>query len=119
MHEAIPYGKREKIIHLAHDQHIDVANIQTMQVFIEELKAVVMSLPEISITVAVEPNQSMITAISSWFTAHLKKPMVLDITINKNLIGGAILGYQGIYKDFSVKKKLDEKYEKGELSLGI
>src|SRR5436190_11017730 len=108
LQESIPYGKRQKILHMAHNQHVDITSVETMQTFIEELKSLVIAMPEITITFAIEPTEVMITGISSWFAVNLKKPMILDIVVNTTLIGGIILHYQGIYKDFSVKKKLQE-----------
>jgi F0F1-type ATP synthase delta subunit len=117
LEQSIPYGKKEKILHLAQKYQIDITNTATMATFITEIQTLVTSLPEVSIKIAFEPTQTMIGTLSTWCVVHLKKPMILDISVDKMLIGGAIFEYKGLYKDFSLKRKLNDLYEKGALRL--
>lgn len=115
--QTISYKSKEKLLQIAQQNKISITDEQAFQSFIETVKQTVSEFPEVTITLAFAPTQEVITVISGWFSVHAKKAMILDIAVDKSLIGGVIIGFNGMYKDFSLKKKLQDKYERGEMKL--
>lgn len=106
----LPFEKKERISILCQKNNIDINDLNLMQKFLSNLKDHIKKLPIINLQIAYDAAEKNIIDISSWFTLNLKQKILINVTINKKLIGGAIIGYNGIYKDYSLKKRLDEKY---------
>ena len=64
----------------------------------------------ISITLAFEPSETTIGNIYSWVMEKLGTEYILDIDIDKTIMAGAIISFNGSYKDFTVKKNLEEVF---------
>lgn len=116
MDEFLSAEQKERILALCKKQNINVKDVLSFQKFLSNLKAKVEQMPTVTITLAFEPKPSTIANISDWFLLNTKKGLLLDIVVDKNLIGGATVVSQGIYKDFSVKKMLEEKIAAGKIS---
>lgn len=117
LHMHLPYEKKEKLLALMRIHQIPLTDASLIQQFLQQLISRSQELPVITITLAFEPKQQLVTSLSAWFAVHAKKAVLLDILVDKKLIGGAIIASNGIYKDYSVKKILEEKYKKGEITL--
>lgn len=76
------------------------------------------ALPMLRVILAIEPSESIISNISFWARNNLQTGILLDLTLDRNLIGGAQMVYEGRIYDFSIRKKLREIFAKGDLSLG-
>lgn len=113
--EVLPYRKKEKLLSLAKEQGIDMHNNQAIQSFIMQIMQLLQKSKEVNLTIAFEPSEEIITKLSTWFVVNLKKAVILDITVDPTLIGGIIIGYNGFYKDISLKKVLLEKYQQKQL----
>lgn len=70
-------------------------------------------LPIVSLTLAFEPSGKMVEKIYSFLTTTLQKPIVADIKIEPLILGGAIVEYGGVYKDVSLKTKIDKTFREG------
>lgn len=109
--EQIQYGKKEKLTSLLWKYNIDIKNILQTQHFLQEVKDIIATLPIVTVTIAFSPKKQQITTFSTLLYMHIKKPVLLDIFVDKLLIGGVIIAYNGIYKDYSVKRQVEEKYK--------
>jgi F0F1-type ATP synthase delta subunit len=78
--------------------------------FLLDLKQHLTELSELTLTLAVEPDQALIDKISSWVKANLGPETVLSWTRNRTILGGAQVEYQGRYGDYSVKLALDRAF---------
>jgi F0F1-type ATP synthase delta subunit len=65
------------------------------------------SLPALKIFLALEPSQALVGKISDWFKAQGIKAL-LDIQVDRRLIGGVIIEYQGKHLDYSLRRRLQE-----------
>jgi len=74
------------------------------------LKKIINQLPRLSLQLAIDLPLAKIKNISQWVRNETGKHMLLDITLNSSLIGGAIIYKQGIGNDFSVKKNLENYF---------
>lgn len=62
----------------------------------------------IKLTLAIDPNDELVGKISAWVNENMEKNTLLDISRDESILGGAILSIDGVYKDFSLKKKLSD-----------
>lgn len=115
--ETIAYAKKEKIISLLASEGIEISHKEAVQKYLQELKKIVMELPVITLNIAFEPSSAFVKIVAGWLASHINRPIVSAFVVDRSLIGGAVISYQGKYVDFSMKKILDEKIRKGEISL--
>lgn len=73
---------------------------------IAELEKKLLALPEIKLEIAFSPNDSFLEKISQWLEKELGQKVILDITVNPKVVAGAIIEYQGFFRDFSLAKNL-------------
>jgi F0F1-type ATP synthase delta subunit len=76
--------------------------------FLENLKIKLDSLPLLKMTLAFSPTQSTIEKISQFLENKLGKKIILDISYNPEILGGAILEYRGKYLNLSLAKNLEK-----------
>lgn len=74
------------------------------------LKAATLKLPIVKLTLAFEPTEAMLEEIGSWFWENTGKHILLDVAVDGSIVGGAIIEYNGVYKDFSVKTRLEKVF---------
>lgn len=66
------------------------------------------SLKEIKITLAIYPDEAILESLESWLNNNGLENFIFDITLDKKILGGAIIvGEKGEYRDFSLNKRLD------------
>lgn len=90
---------------------IALDNRKGIKNFLLGLKDQLHNLKVIKITLAFEPSQRTITNIFSWILGNIGFGIVLDINYDKTIIGGAVIYFEGKYKDFSLKKRLDTTFK--------
>lgn len=67
-------------------------------------------LPEIKLDIAFFPKDNFLNRISQWLQEEFGQRIILDITVNPKIVAGAIIEYQGIWRDFSLAKKIDQLF---------
>lgn len=82
------------------------------------LQKMLESLPVVRLTLAFDPPTHAIEAIASWLQATIRKPVVLDITQDHTILGGARIEFEGRYLDGSLRSKLEKVFEEGREGLG-
>lgn len=97
--------KRDRFIELLHENsHKNISLKDYLTSFIEQIKI----MPILDITIAYEPNSETLKAISQWFIISYNKQVLINIKVDRNLIAGAAINYQGKYRDYSYKNLFDE-----------
>lgn len=117
MDEILSYETKENIVYLLRSKKISLRNIQSVQNFLIELKKNILALPVVTLHLAFEPKKESIDSFSTWITINLKQNVLIEYSVDQTLIAGSTIEWNGKYKDYSVKKKLEELYNKGELHL--
>jgi hypothetical protein len=80
--------------------------------FFSNLKDAIRRCAVITITLAYKPSSESITALSLWTRTNIDANTLLEINLDHDLIGGAIVVYKGNYLDLSVKKSLNDYFQK-------
>ena len=83
---------------------VNLTDTQGIKLFIDKFIQDVSTLPQVAITIAFEPDDSLLHNLSDWFLSNIKKQAVFDVKIDKSIVAGVIIFYNGKYFDYSVKK---------------
>ena len=76
--------------------------------FFDELKNYLQKIPQVKLEIAFEPSEDFLLRIKKWFKEENHQEVILDITVNPKIVGGAIIEYQGYFRDFSLVKEMDK-----------
>lgn len=61
---------------------------------------------------AVKPTKRFILNLQAELQKKLKQKVTLNLKTEPGILGGAVITYQGYYFDMSLKRKLEEYFEK-------
>ncbi len=85
------------------------------------LEAALASLNEVKMTLAREPSEEVVDAISTWLSKNMGENTIFSVTVNPQALGGALVSFQGKYYDGSLEHELAQYFleQKDGLGLGI
>jgi F0F1-type ATP synthase delta subunit len=86
-------------------------NADSAHTFISQLQDKIRGCKIIQLTLAFHPDDATISLFSSWIKSNIGNGLILDIQVNKTVVGGTILVANGQYKDYSVRKKLSQVFQ--------
>lgn len=104
-----PYKKKEKILSLLQENQVSLSDRSGVLKFFTGLSQIVKCLPVVNVQLAFEPNEEIIERIYSWFYLNLGREVVLDVVVNKDIMGGVVVVAGGKYLDFSLRKKIEKE----------
>ena len=58
-------------------------------------------------SLAIDPTPETIDRLFDWVKKNLGEGIVLDIDKDESILGGAIISFDGIYNDLSLRKTLE------------
>ncbi len=85
--------------------------------FLSQGYKTICALPILRLTLAFEPSETAINDISDWARNNIEERIILDLTLDRRLLGGALIEYKGKYYDYSLKTKLEEIFAREDLTL--
>lgn len=97
-------------------QHDNLSKDQIKQL-LSDMYRKICGLPILRLTLAVEPSEFMINSISRWARINLEQGILLDLSLDRSIIGGANIIYLGKLYDFSLRRKLREIFEKEDVTI--
>ncbi len=77
----------------------------------DELVSQLTGVETVRLTVAFEPTKEIKNKIYEWVKLWVGKGLVVEITQDKEIMGGAVVEFGGKYRDLSLKKKLEAYFE--------
>ena len=83
-------------------------NLNEQFEFLENLKRKLDSLPVLKMILAFSPPLTTIEKISQFLEKEVGRKIILDLSCNPEIIGGAILEYEGKYTNLSLAKNLEK-----------
>jgi hypothetical protein len=86
---------------------------EEIKVLLGSVNRVVGALPIVKLVLAFEPSEQVIANISHWCRMNLERQVVIDLSIDRSILGGAVIIYRGKFYDLTLRKKLQEIFEKG------
>ena len=83
-------------------------NPEENRIFFENFKKYLQNLPQVKIEMAFQPKKKFVNKIFLWLEKEINQKVVLDLIFNPEIVGGAIIEYQGKQINFTLAKKIDE-----------
>ena len=79
--------------------------------FFEEAAGALDSLKVLELTVAIDPKGGSIERIWQWVRKNVGEGIILKFTVDRSIGAGAVLVYKGKFRNYSLKKLLDDYFE--------
>ncbi len=81
---------------------------KTLAPFIKAVKEAILAAPTVGLELAFEPTEKVLREIADTLSSQYQKKVFIDVTINSAIIGGVVITENGKYKDFSLRKKIED-----------
>ncbi len=101
-------GKLKNFLEKLEEEEVISKSPGQQSSFLEKLKKYLQSLPEIKLEIAFLPSNEFLTRVNQWFEEELSQKIILDLITNSQIVGGAVIEYQGNWRNFSLVKELDK-----------
>ena len=85
-------------------------NPEDNRIFFENLKKYLQNLPQVKIVIAFRPKKEFINKISLWLEKEINQKVILDLAFNPEIVGGALIEYQGRQVDLSLAKEIESLF---------
>lgn len=108
----------ETIFGYLEEQGLEPEGDTPQKQFLEEIITELKSVPMVKITLAFEPDDSFTAKINETISSLAGQKVILDILVNHHIVGGAVVEYQGKFRDYSMEPRVDQ-YLKDELKKEI
>jgi F0F1-type ATP synthase delta subunit len=108
--DSISFGTVGKIMQAFLKNNLDIYNKDTFVSFFQTLKILIKKLKVIKLVLAFDPTRRTIEKIHNFVKENIGIGYILDIEVYHDVLGGAIVIFNGKYKDFTLKKNLEEVY---------
>lgn len=104
------FGLQKKDVFLTFLRKNNVATdtVAPLKEFLTKMQEYIHALPTLSLTIAFEPKEETLRAISQWFVGQLHKQILLEITVNPAIIAGTAITFRGKYLDYSIQSIFDK-----------
>ncbi len=105
---AVSHQKKEAVVAFAEATGRSITNPADMQKVLQEVKELLLKLPVVEFKIAFDPAEQFIFHLVEWVHQYISPDAILELKVDRNLIGGVQISYNGRYHDYSVIKYLQE-----------
>lgn len=100
--------KKDKFMALLRNSKVNPESATALKAFFTKIQETTNALPVLSLTMAFEPKDKTLQALSEWFMMNVKKQMLFEITVDPLIIGGANINYKGRFLEASIRPVFDK-----------
>lgn len=104
--------KKDLLVSFLNSSCKNLKNPVMIQETLITLKKLGNTLPVISLHLAFEPTQEILEKMSLWCESKLEQKVLFDVSLDRRLIGGAYISYNGLYLEDSVRLKIEDFFSK-------
>ncbi len=90
--------------------NINLGDKTKIQEYLIGIKEEIQKFKTLKLSLAFEPSEHTIDNLFAWVIQNLGSYVILDIDVDKKILGGAIIEYEGRYEDLSLKKRVEEVF---------
>jgi len=90
---------------------IDSLDYSSLDKLLNNLKEELKKIKVLKISLAIDPSKEQIEHIFNWVKENLGEGIILDIDKDESMLGGAVISFNGQYKDFSLKRALEKIFK--------
>ncbi len=92
---------------LVETNKIDASDYNSLDKLLNGIKQDLRKIRILKMFLAIDPTSEIIDHVFDWVKKNLGEGIVLDIDKDESILGGAIISFNGTYKDFSLKRALE------------
>jgi len=107
---SISEDSAKKIMQVFSKNNLDINDRDMVAGFFETLKKLVKKFKVIKLVLAFDPTLKTIENLHNFVKDTLGVGYILDIEASKEVLGGAIVIYNGQYHDFTLKKSIEDSF---------
>ena len=108
--DSISSNSAQKIKEVFSKNNLDINDRDTVAGFLETLKGLLKKFKVIKLVLAFDPTRKTIENIHNFVKETLGIGYILDIEISQDLLGGAVVIFNGKYSDFTLKKGIEDTF---------
>jgi F0F1-type ATP synthase delta subunit len=82
----------------------------TPEKIINDFREEISKLEYLSLTIAFDPNYEIVNHVASWVQRNIGEGIALDISVNKSILGGAVIEYKGRVFTDTLTDKIDKYF---------
>lgn len=90
------------------DKDIDPSDHAAIENLLNDIKEEIQKLKVLKLCLAFNPTTEIIEDIFDWVLKNIGNGIILDIEKDESIIGGAIIVFEGRYKDLTIRKRFEE-----------
>lgn len=106
----LPYDLASILGKMSQEKNISLQDKNALQDFLNKIQHEISKIPVVHIILAIDPTKDMIDEITNWFYVKYERLILLDITIDKDLIGGASLSFNGRANEYSLRNQIAQMH---------
>lgn len=93
---------------LLQENKIDSSDYDSLDKLLNSIKQDLKKIRILKMSLAIDPTNEIVDHLFNWVKKNLGEGIILDIDRDETILGGAIISFDGRYKDFSLKRNLEE-----------
>lgn len=101
----------EIIKKLVQENKIDSSDYNSLDKLLNGIKQDLKKIRILKMSLAIDPSFEIIDHLFDWVKKNLGEGIILDIDKNESILGGAVISFDGRYKDLSLKRTLEEIFK--------
>jgi F0F1-type ATP synthase delta subunit len=117
--DSISVGSAQKIIGTFSKNNLNINDKETVISFFNILKELIKKLKIIKLVLAFDPTHKTIENIHNFIKENMGIGYILDIEVSENILGGAIVIFNGKYNDFSLKKSIEDTFSEKQKEIAV
>jgi F0F1-type ATP synthase delta subunit len=99
--------KKDAFTRVMRENNVSVESHASLKEFFTKMQQQITSLPVLTLTLAFEPNDETMKALAEWFILNMNRQVVFEINLDRTLIAGATISFNGKTADLSIKEKFE------------
>lgn len=112
MDQLISTDKKKSLMVYLKETNTRTNNLVEVKEKLSEIETIGNNLPMVTVELAFEPTEAIIKTISMWFMRRLNAKVILDFKLERSIIGGAYISYNGTYRDYTLQTKINNYFPK-------
>ena len=107
---SISSNSANRITEIFEKNNLDMIDKEQVSDFLDTLKDLIKKFKVIKLILAFDPTRETIENIAEYVSENIGIGYILDIEVLESVLAGAVVMFNGKYKDFTLRKSLEETF---------
>ena len=107
---SVSVDSAKKITEIFEKFNLDMTDKAIVRDFLDTLADLIKKFKVIKLILAFDPTRATIEKIHSFISNEIGIGYILDIEVSEGVCGGAVVMFNGKYKDFTLRKSLEDSF---------